>query len=589
MGYAILRFSKLSSSGITGSAEHTFRERPTKNADANRTHLNTGNGPQNALDVLRAIDNRIEATCTRKPRTDSPRCIEVLITASPDLTIDYEKYLREGEEWLQKQFGKENVICTNYQRDEKTPHLVAYITPIYTNPKSGAVTLSSKEWLGGKEKLQNLQTTFWEEVGQKNGLERGVKGSDCEHVRTTEYQAIKRKEFNEISKKYPNTNQLPTPPETRLGYVPVGDYQKVREIALKLNKANNNLKNEIVDAKATAAATMQTIRRIKEDSELRQIHPQLKKEIKVTNLTLNNAQSQLAAMGEGLFDLVEIKGLDGERKVRQRKITIEKLPNLISYLKHQNAEGENIYIRRSNKTADDQPIEHDNITIDDIDEENLKGLQEEFPPALVIETSPKNYQAVVRLESSKPYGVRKAIARALAERYQADNASADGQHLIRLAGFTNRKLKHKRLDGYYPYVKLIKTASHGKTIGKKLTETLMEWAETFMPAAINRLLAMSPLKRGDRIIRLTQSEQDFGKACEMIRRGETDEQIEKYLIENSADLSKRHKNVSDYLKRTIQNARISVTNANTEEHTPRPAIAALREKKSSHDNEPSFG
>jgi hypothetical protein len=42
----------------------------------------------------------------------------------------------------------------------------------------------------------------------------------------------------------------------------------------------------------------------------------------------------------------------------------------------------------------------------------------------------------------------------LASRFRGDLASADWRHYGRLAGFTNRKDKHRRTDGTYPYVRL---------------------------------------------------------------------------------------------------------------------------------------
>lgn len=59
-------------------------------------------------------------------------------------------------------------------------------------------------------------------------------------------------------------------------------------------------------------------------------------------------------------------------------------------------------------------------------------------PAALIETSPANYQAWIKL-SEKPISaeLRKALAQKLARQYGGDPAIADAQHYGRLAGFTN--------------------------------------------------------------------------------------------------------------------------------------------------------
>ncbi len=51
-----------------------------------------------------------------------------------------------------------------------------------------------------------------------------------------------------------------------------------------------------------------------------------------------------------------------------------------------------------------------------------------------------------------------AAARDLAARYVGDPNSAAWRHYGRLAGFTNRKSKHRRFDGTYPVVALLATA-----------------------------------------------------------------------------------------------------------------------------------
>jgi hypothetical protein len=120
MNYCILRAVKLTSFGsIAGSAKHTFREIPTPNADASRTHLNRTFGAQNAAAVRAAIEARLPA----KRRRDAVLAIEYLVTASPEWfrttpVQQQNAYFAAAVRWLEARHGKANIVCVNVQLDE---------------------------------------------------------------------------------------------------------------------------------------------------------------------------------------------------------------------------------------------------------------------------------------------------------------------------------------------------------------------------------------------------------------------------------------------------------------------------------------
>jgi hypothetical protein len=79
-----------------------------------------------------------------------------------------------------------------------------------------------------------------------------------------------------------------------------------------------------------------------------------------------------------------------------------------------------------------------------------------FNPAVVVETSPTNFQAWLKHPEPLSKEVSTAAALALAEKFGGDRGAADWRHFGRLAGFTNRKAKY--LDArtsLYPFVRLI--------------------------------------------------------------------------------------------------------------------------------------
>ena len=180
MAYAILRTAKLKSLGeIGGSLAHTFRERETPNANQDLAHQNEHHGAQSAAEVLKAIRGALP----EKRRSDAVLCIEYFVGRSPEWEGDDRAYFDLARKWLVDRHGAENVISTHVHRDEKTPHLVAYVVP-----RDGD-KLNAKKWLGGKKALSEMQTHFWQAVGRPVGLERGIEGSVARHTTVKEFYA----------------------------------------------------------------------------------------------------------------------------------------------------------------------------------------------------------------------------------------------------------------------------------------------------------------------------------------------------------------------------------------------------------------
>ncbi|OOF47021.1 hypothetical protein BKK51_00935 [Rodentibacter trehalosifermentans] len=183
MSFAILRTTKLKDWGnISASLQHTFRERLTPNADEIRTELNAHIGGNNSEQVLQKIKDGLPD----KYRADCVKCVEYLITASPEWFSQANEqerlqYFHTAQEWLKERHGADNVKYVGIHLDETTPHLVAYIVPIDERGK-----LNCKAFLGGREKLSQMQSDFAERV-QKFGLKRGVEGSKAKHQRVKRF------------------------------------------------------------------------------------------------------------------------------------------------------------------------------------------------------------------------------------------------------------------------------------------------------------------------------------------------------------------------------------------------------------------
>lgn len=202
MSYAILRTTKIKTNGnIAASLSHNYRDRETHNADETKAHLNSHDHISNDA-AFEAIQNRLP----EKVRKDGVRCIEYMITASPDFfennnCITQDKYFESAKEWLIQRHGLENVITTSIHRDETSPHLIAYVVPYVFNEKKQKENLNCKHFLGGRKTLSDMQTNFHKHVSHF-GLERGVERSIAKHQTVKEfYSKIQNpiKELKEIA------------------------------------------------------------------------------------------------------------------------------------------------------------------------------------------------------------------------------------------------------------------------------------------------------------------------------------------------------------------------------------------------------
>ena len=183
MSFAIYRTAKLKSMGeIGGSLSHTYRTRPTPNADENKLHLN-----KHIFETYNQCFDALKNAIPEKRRSNAVLCVEHLITASPDWngwgTEKESEFFKKSVEFLNKKYGKENVIACSIHRDETTPHLIVYIVPI--DEKGG---LNAKKWLGGRSKLSQTQTEFANEV-KHFGLERGLENSKARHKTIKQFYA----------------------------------------------------------------------------------------------------------------------------------------------------------------------------------------------------------------------------------------------------------------------------------------------------------------------------------------------------------------------------------------------------------------
>ena len=171
----------------------------------------------------------------------------------------------------------------------------------------------------------------------------------------------------------------------------------------------------------------------------------------MSDRTTRAVLAQIRAMGCDTFELGLFDPNAGDRapvmlpRVWDRETLLRSIP----WLRRENRDGRNVFCRPKN--------EHSLSLVDDLTAPAVMEMKQSgFEPALVVETSPRNFQAWVNHGRPLPAALSTAVAKALARRFGGDAGAADWRDFGRLAGFTNRKEKYRNAEtGLFPFVHLV--------------------------------------------------------------------------------------------------------------------------------------
>lgn len=155
---------------------------------------------------------------------------------------------------------------------------------------------------------------------------------------------------------------------------------------------------------------------------------------------------QLEAMGCERFD-IGVKRIDGAMILREGWGTRQVLKSLL-WLRRENLNRGHIYVRPSGS--------HELSLVDDLKTHAITLMKAEgFEPAVIVETSPGNFQAWLKHRQVLDETTSTRVAKELALRFGGDPGSADWRHFGRLAGFTNPKPNRLLESGLYPFARLV--------------------------------------------------------------------------------------------------------------------------------------
>ena len=271
MNYAILRVQKLkTNTAVRGSLRHAFREQNTPNADPSKDHENSHIGAGSVDEAMKAYKARLP----EKVRKNGVRCVEYLMTASPEKMTDMSRdeqdaYFKDSLDWLKEKHGSENVVYSGIHRDETTPHMYAYVVPLsQEKDQEGKLVkpgkLNCREFLGGaKHVLSDLQTEFAERVGKEHGMDRGVKGSKAKHPSIKKYSS-------NLNKSTETQYDLAKPRLLKKG-VFVNKIEKKEDIIDRLSVQSAGLLREVEENKRHEDSARKTFKNL--SSQIKELQP----------------------------------------------------------------------------------------------------------------------------------------------------------------------------------------------------------------------------------------------------------------------------------------------------------------------------
>ena len=236
------------------------------------------------------------------------------------------EWCQDNIDWLRKTYGDDNVVSVVLHMDESTPHLHATVIPIVqterkrkkkeeevkrTYRKKSPVPRLCADDVMSRTRLKNYQNTYAAAM-QKYGLQRGIDGSEAQHISTHEYyrslmlqgislqedvdELLKRKELEE------------------------------KELAkIKSEKRTEELKNTVAKTATTAFKGVNSLLGSNKISRLEKENEQLKGEIKQRDSQINKLQADMKQQNDFHAEDMRYTKLQMQSAINDKQRTIDKI------------------------------------------------------------------------------------------------------------------------------------------------------------------------------------------------------------------------------------------------------------------------
>ena len=334
MGYAVLHLDKAKGAD-SGMSAHIERTIHPKNADPTRTHLNREliEFPEGVTSRTQAIQHRLDtAGLKRKIGKNQIQAIRILLTGTHEDMVQIEKegrldeWCQDNIDWLQKTYGIDNVVSVVLHMDESTPHLHATVIPIVETErkrkkkeeevkrtyrkKAPAPRLSADDVMS-RAKLKNYQNTYAAAM-QKYGLQRGIDGSEAQHISTHEYYRSLMLQGKSLQE---DVEALLKQKE-----------QEEKELAkVKSEKKTEELKNTAAKTATTALKGINSLLGSNKISKLEKENERLQAEITNRDDLIKKLQSDAEQQKEWHAEDIRYTKLQMQKIINEQERTINKI------------------------------------------------------------------------------------------------------------------------------------------------------------------------------------------------------------------------------------------------------------------------
>ena len=334
MGYAVLHLDKAKGAD-SGMSAHIERTIHPKNADPMRTHLNREliQFPEGVTSRTQAIQHRLDtAGLKRKIGKNQVQAIRILLTGTHEDMMQIEKEGRLNEwcqdniDWLRKTYGADNVVSVVLHMDESTPHLHATVIPIVETErkrkkkeeevkrtyrkKAPAPRLSADDVMS-RAKLKSYQNTYAAAM-QKYGLQRGIEGSEAQHISTHEYYRSLMLQGKSLQE---DVNELLKRKE-----------QEEKALAkVKAEKKTEELKNTAAKTANVALKGINSILGSNKISKLEKENERLQGEVANRDNQIMKLQSEAEQQKEWHVEDIRYTKLQMQKTINEQERTINKI------------------------------------------------------------------------------------------------------------------------------------------------------------------------------------------------------------------------------------------------------------------------
>ena len=289
--------------------------------------------PDGVTNRTQAIQHRLDtAGLKRKIAKNQVRAIRILLTGTHEDMMQIEKngkledWCQDNIEWLRKTYGIDNVVSVVLHMDESTPHLHATVVPIVQTErqrkkkeqevkrtyrkKTPAPRLCADDIMS-RANLKRYQNTYAEAM-QKYGLQRGIEGSEAQHISTHEYYRSLMAQGKDIQEDVEALLKQKEQAEQELSRI-------------KSEKKTEELKNTAAKTATIALKGINSLLGSNKISRLEKENEQLKGEIKQRDSQIDKLKTDMKQQNEFHASDMRYTKLQMQSVINDKQRTIDKI------------------------------------------------------------------------------------------------------------------------------------------------------------------------------------------------------------------------------------------------------------------------